>query len=123
VDGKAIGTIDVAAMARAATSTPQTLVEAYVRELQRNKVGICTIPIAPCGSGGSFQSAWEGRTEALNCGRRLDLRIYVGRNARLWFAAGLTGPARAADPSAWMLNTRGWDVLVGNLCGSSGQPG
>ena len=115
LDGTPIGMMSVAAVARAAASDPQALVATYVRELQRSRVGVNSIPLKSYSPRGPFDAVWEGRVEALHHGKALNVRLFIGRNERMWFVAGLTGPARSTSRHAWLLNTRGWDVLVGNL--------
>jgi len=45
----------------------------------------------------------------------VELRCRVGRTHGLWVVAGIVGPARSANPFAWMQNKRTLDVVTGSL--------
>lgn len=107
-----IGTMTVAGIARSAESDPQNLAVNYVRELRRNHVGICNIPLDAADAGGPFDAVWRGRAEALLRGQKVEVRVFVGQCGAAWFFAGSLGAARQTHAGAWAINKRAFEILV-----------
>lgn len=112
INGSAIGALSVAGVARAAESNAENLAAAYARGLQRARVGICRIALASGGAQGPFDAVWQGSAEALQRGKKLEVRVFVGHCELMWLFAGLAGPARQTHAGAWALNKRGFEILV-----------
>ena len=45
----------------------------------------------------------------------MELRVRAVRHESAWFVAGVTGPARGADPVTWMRAKRALDIATGTL--------
>ena len=112
LNDRSIGTITVAGIARSAEPDPQGLVANYVRELQRNHVGIGNLPLDAVHAGGPFDAVWRGRVAALLHGQKLEVRVFVGQCQAAWFFAGSLGPARQTHAGAWAINKRAFEILV-----------
>lgn len=113
VEGRPVGRLDVAVVARDARPGPRELVDDYVGALAAGGVEIPAIPLRPATAPAAFLRAWEGVVEATSGEARLELRFAIGERPAAWYGFALTGPTRSAAPDPWAVNRRALEVAFG----------
>ncbi len=117
-----LGLLTLAGVTGAAELSAEGLVESYLSELRRNRVGVHQMPLRSTTANLPFTAAWRGRVEGMRQGGQVEVRALVGRCQAGWLLIGMLGPVRAANAWVWAVNRRAFEIAVENVQPAVGEP-
>ncbi|MCY1061619.1 hypothetical protein [Nannocystis sp. SCPEA4] len=107
-----VGKLVFATVARDALSDPQALADRFAADLRAGDMEVGPLRLVPDAPRPGFAATWQALAPVGLGGIAGESRVWIGERPDAWFFAGVLGPARAADPEAWAVNTRAHAILL-----------
>ena len=113
VNEQQMGRLLLTIMSRSLEPDRQRLVEMLVEPMKPLGLGTSLAEVQPIDPPQAFEAAWAGLDRGGD--PPLEGRLVVAQRPDAWFTFLLLGPSRENSPTAWAINKRALDIVLGFL--------
>lgn len=114
------GQIMVQALPRHAVENQDQLLSRFAERLAARGLSAPQMPLATMETGPAFSGGWRADFTARSAEAEAEITLCVLEHPRAWLVFGLISVPRQADPVAYMVNRRAFDIALETLALSSG---